>query len=54
MADSQEYEMGNGDFSQDVGGEEYNQDDQMNGDTQNGGQTTDNATGQGPGRDDDR
>jgi len=55
MAENQEYEMGNGDFSQDVGGEEYH-DDQMNGDVQNGGgQGGENASSnQGPGRDDDR
>lgn len=52
--EQRERDMGNGDFSQDVGGEEYNQDDQMNGEAQNGGQSTDNATGQGPGRDDER
>ncbi|XP_054263638.1 RNA-binding protein squid isoform X2 [Macrosteles quadrilineatus] len=53
MAENQEYEMGNGDFSQDVGGEEY-QDDQMNGDTQNGGGGENASSNQGPGRDDDR
>uniref|UniRef100_A0A1B6KGF6 RRM domain-containing protein n=2 Tax=Graphocephala atropunctata TaxID=36148 RepID=A0A1B6KGF6_9HEMI len=51
MADNQEYEMNNGDFSQDVGGEEY-QDDQMNGEGQNG--AGDNNASTGPGRDDDR
>uniref|UniRef100_A0A1B6JPD4 RRM domain-containing protein n=1 Tax=Homalodisca liturata TaxID=320908 RepID=A0A1B6JPD4_9HEMI len=51
MADNQEYEMNNGDFSQDVGGEEY-QDDQMNGEGQNG--TGENNASTGPGRDDDR
>ncbi|KAG8249262.1 hypothetical protein J6590_022247 [Homalodisca vitripennis] len=50
MADNQEYEMNNGDFSQDVGGEEY-QDDQMNGEGQNG--TGENNASTGPGRDDD-
>lgn len=47
--------MGNGDFSQDVGGEECNQDDQMNGEgqAQNGGYS-ENSGQQGPGRDDDR
>lgn len=44
--------MNNGDFSQDVGGEEYNQDDQMNGEGQNG--TSGENASQGPGRDDDR
>lgn len=52
MADNQEYEMNNGDFSQDVGGEEYNQDDQMNGDGQNG--NAGESGSQAPGRDDDR
>lgn len=56
MADTQEYEMGNGEFAQDVGGEDYTQDDQMNGtgDNNDGNPQQDSGSAEAPGRDDDR
>lgn len=56
MADTQEYEMGNGEFAQDVGGEDYTQDDQMNGTGDNDGNNAqqDSGSAEAPGRDDDR
>jgi hypothetical protein len=59
MADSQEYEMGNGDFQQDGGEQQYEQqDDQMNGEgvtEECGGDApADSGSAEAPGRDDDR
>lgn len=53
MADSQEYNT-NGDFSADVGGEDYQQDDQMNGEGQDGQDNTNNQSSANSGKDDDR
>ncbi|XP_014253380.1 RNA-binding protein squid isoform X2 [Cimex lectularius] len=55
MAETQEYEMGNGDYKSE-GQEEYNQDDQMNGTAENGGgeQPADSGSAEAPGKDDDR
>ncbi|PNF24507.1 RNA-binding protein squid [Cryptotermes secundus] len=59
MADNQEYEMGNGDFQQDGGEQQYEQqDDQMNGEggtEECGGDApADSGSAEAPGRDDDR
>lgn len=55
MAENQEYEMGNGEFAQDGAGEDYTQDDQMNGTTnENTGEAGDSGSAEAPGRDDDR
>ncbi|XP_075217406.1 RNA-binding protein squid isoform X7 [Lycorma delicatula] len=57
MAETQEYEMNNGEFGQ--GGEDYTQDDQMNGGgtaTENGGGDVqgDSGSAEAPGKDDER
>lgn len=54
MAETQEYEMGNGEFQQ--GGEDYTQDDQMNGTAENGGgdAPADSGSAEAPGKDDER
>ena len=49
--ESQEYEMGNGDQGQ----EQYNQDEQMNGQENGGGDApADSGSAEAPGKDDDR
>lgn len=57
MAETQEYEMNNGEFGQ--GGEDYTQDDQMNGGgtaTENGGGDAqgDSGNAEASGKDDER
>jgi len=50
MADSGDYNNG-AEFQQDVGGEDYQHDDQMNG---GGDAPTDSGSAEAPGKDDDR
>uniref|UniRef100_A0A1B6DN46 RRM domain-containing protein n=2 Tax=Clastoptera arizonana TaxID=38151 RepID=A0A1B6DN46_9HEMI len=54
MADNQEYDMNNGEFAQDGNGEDYTQDDQMNGTGGDNNEAGDSGSAEAPGRDDDR